>query len=90
MPWARGFCPFRAYGAYRTCGAYMRNLSKLKVILENRQITFGVIDKLIKRISKTDFDSLQSINQAWIYINLSLIYINLTWIYINLSQIYAS
>ena len=42
----------------------MRNLSKLKVILENRQITFGVIDKLIKRISKTDFDSLQSINQA--------------------------
>ena len=67
----------------------MRNLSKLKVILENRQITFWVIDKLIKRISKTDFDSLQSINQAWIYINLSLIYINLTWIYINLSQIYA-
>ena len=64
MPWARGFCPFRACGAYRTCGAYMRNLSKLKVILENRQITFGVIDKLIKRISKTDFDSLQSINQA--------------------------
>ena len=52
----------------------MRNLSKLKVILENRQITFWVIDKLIKRISKTDFDSLQSINQAWIYINLSLIY----------------
>ena len=42
----------------------MRNLSKLKVILENRQITFEVIDKLIKRISKTDFDSLQSINQA--------------------------
>ena len=42
----------------------MRNLSKLEVILENRQITFWVIDKLIKRISKTDFDSLQSINQA--------------------------
>jgi len=39
-------------------------INKLKVILENRQITFGVIDKLIKCISKTDFDSLQSINQA--------------------------
>ena len=68
MPWAMGFCPLPFPSAgdrwFRACGAYMRNVSKLKVILENRQITFGVIDKLIKRISKTDFDSLQNINQA--------------------------
>lgn len=57
---------------------------------ELAKVQLWIIDKLIKHISKTDFDSLQSINQDWIYINLSLIYINPILVYINLSQIYAS
>ena len=40
-PWARGFCPFRA------CGAYMRNLSKINLLA-----IFGITKEALRQMNK--------------------------------------
>ena len=48
-PWARGFCPFRA------CGAYMRNLSHiiiLKVTIMAKQLVKFMNERLQREMDK--------------------------------------